>query len=93
MCPKCLNCLLVDIFFNFITQCYSDTCDSRNPGCPVCNDCLNKLAEPLPYAHCSQSRLYCYISGTPLNENNLPMVLPNGFVYGEQVIVRDFTIC
>ena len=38
----------------------------------------------LPYSHCSQSRLVCYMSGTLLNENNLPMMLPNGYVYGEQ---------
>ena len=27
----------------------------------------------------------CAISGHPLNEHNLPMMLPNGYVYGEQV--------
>ncbi|CAG2179783.1 unnamed protein product, partial [Oppiella nova] len=25
-----------------------------------------------------------YISGQPLNEHNQPLVLPNGYVYGEQ---------
>ena len=39
----------------------------------------------LPYSHCTQSRLVCYMSGSPLNENNHPMMLPNGYVYGEQV--------
>ena len=29
-------------------------------------------------AHCSQSRLVCTMSGTALNENNQPMMLPNG---------------
>lgn len=64
-------------------QCYSK--ENRNSNCPVCQEWLNILAIPLPYAHCSQSRLVCSISGLPLNENNQPMVLPNGYVYGEQV--------
>ncbi|KAJ9588767.1 hypothetical protein L9F63_017926, partial [Diploptera punctata] len=58
--------------------------NSRNPSCPVCQDALNELAQPLPFAHCSQSRLVCTISGLPLNEHNQPMMLPNGYVYGEQ---------
>lgn len=68
------------------TQCYTDKDENKNPNCPVCQDYLNQLADSLPYAHCSQSRLYCHISGLPLNENNQPMMLPNGYVYGEQVI-------
>ncbi|XP_069679041.1 E3 ubiquitin-protein transferase MAEA [Periplaneta americana] len=67
-------------------QCYSNVRDSRNPSCPVCQDSLNELAQPLPFAHCSQSRLVCAISGLPLNEHNQPMMLPNGYVYGEQAL-------
>lgn len=51
----------------------------------MCNEALNELAAPLPFAHCSQSRLVCSISGKPLNEYNQPMMMPNGYVYGEQV--------
>ncbi|XP_022909984.1 E3 ubiquitin-protein transferase MAEA [Onthophagus taurus] len=72
-------------------QCYTENCENRNPSCPVCHDYLNKLAENLPFAHCSQSRLYCHISGLPLNENNQPMMLPNGFVYGEQALEQMAT--
>ncbi|CAG2102529.1 unnamed protein product [Medioppia subpectinata] len=64
-------------------HCYKKDGD-KNGDCPVCSDLLNKLAAHLPCAHCSQSRLVCYISGQPLNEHNLPLVLPNGYVYGEQ---------
>lgn len=35
----------------------------RNPECPVCHPALNTLAIALPFAHCSQSRLFCYMSG------------------------------
>jgi macrophage erythroblast attacher len=64
--------------------------DQRNAECPVCQEPLNKLAERLPHAHCSQSRLICRLSGLPLNEHNLPMMLPNGRVYGEQVFISGF---
>ena len=66
-------------------QCYRHSIE-RNNECPVCHPALNKLADVLPYAHCSQSKLICYISGKPLNENNRPLMLPNGFVYGEHAL-------
>lgn len=50
----------------------------KNPECPVCEPHLNTLAHNLPMAHCSQSRLVCTMSGTALNENNQPRMLPNG---------------
>jgi len=62
--------------------------EARNASCPVCQDWFNTLARPLPFAHCSQSRLFCSISGLPLNEHNTPMILPNGYVYGEQVYIN-----
>lgn len=65
-------------------QCYDEA--QRNADCPVCSRALNGLARGLPYAHCSQSRLVCRISGHPLNEHNQPLVLPNGYVYGEQAL-------
>ncbi|KAL4091664.1 hypothetical protein QTP88_026320 [Uroleucon formosanum] len=69
-------------------QCYSEIREARNISCPVCQKWFNTLAKPLPFAHCSQSRLFCSISGLPLNEHNIPMVLPNGYVYGEQALVE-----
>lgn len=64
-------------------QCYRKD-GYRNNECPVCSEGLNKLAASLPCAHCSQSRLVCFISGEPLNEHNPPLMLPNGYVYGEK---------
>ncbi|XP_044537386.1 E3 ubiquitin-protein transferase MAEA [Gracilinanus agilis] len=63
-------------------QCYKEDGSSKNPDCPVCSKSLNKLAQPLPMAHCANSRLVCKISGDVMNENNPPMMLPNGYVYG-----------
>ncbi|XP_022080728.1 macrophage erythroblast attacher-like [Acanthaster planci] len=62
-------------------HCYSD--NNKNADCPVCSKNLNELARNLPYAHCAQSRLVCSISGNIMNEHNPPMMLPNGYVYGE----------
>ncbi|NWT87277.1 MAEA protein, partial [Lanius ludovicianus] len=68
-------------------QCYKEDGSSKNPDCPVCSKSLNKLAQPLPMAHCANSRLVCKISGDVMNENNPPMMLPNGYVYGYNVSV------
>ena len=51
----------------------------------MCSRSLNKLAQPLPMAHCANSRLVCKISGDVMNENNPPMMLPTGYVYGYNV--------
>ena len=62
--------------------------EAKNSECPVCHPALNTLSQNLPNAHCSQSRLICYITGLPLNENNHPLMLPNGYVYGEQALIK-----
>ena len=67
--------------------CYRPLND-RNYECPVCQNSLNELAAPLPFAHCSQSRLICAMSGKPMNEHNHPLMLPNGYVYGEQALKK-----
>ncbi|XP_018006816.1 E3 ubiquitin-protein transferase MAEA isoform X2 [Hyalella azteca] len=67
-------------------QCYKSNKESFNPDCPVCVPTLNSLAKELPYAHCSQSRLVCFLSGETMNENNLPLMLPNGYVYGSNAL-------
>lgn len=71
-------------FLNTVfSHCYQE--GHKSSECPVCSHPLNMLGRPLPYAHCAQSRLVCPISGHVMNENNPPMVLPNGYVYGENV--------
>lgn len=67
-------------------QCYSK--NSKSSVCPVCQPHISEIAEPLPFSHCAQSRLICRVTKKPLNENNQPMVLPNGFVIGELVIFK-----
>ncbi|KAG1680519.1 Macrophage erythroblast attacher [Nymphon striatum] len=64
-------------------QC-SKSGNGKNTDCPVCNPALNDIASTLPFAHCAQSHLVCNISGQTLNEYNHPLMLPNGYVYGEK---------
>lgn len=86
--------LLVQPFLNPVyRQCYKEDGSSKSPDCPVCSRSLNKLAQPLPMAHCANSRLVCKISGDVMNENNPPMMLPNGYVYGYNVRGLDDEGC
>ena len=66
-----------------LSQCYKS--EEFNSQCPVCSEPFNKLSVSLPFSHCSQSYLICSLSGQPMNEDNPPMALPNGYIYGEQV--------
>lgn len=63
-------------------HCYRKS-GKRDNDCPICNPVMNELAKNLPFPHCSQSKMICSISGQPLNENNPPLMLPNGHIYGE----------
>ncbi len=65
--------------------CFRKVQASKNPNCPVCHPNFNTIARPLPYAYCSNSKLICAFSGSQLNEDNIPMMLPNGYVYGHNV--------
>lgn len=84
------SCCILWLYLNLLLnrQCYKEDGSSKNPDCPVCSKSLNKLAQPLPMAHCANSRLVCKISGDVMNENNPPMMLPNGYVYGYNVSVE-----
>ncbi|KAI9315461.1 CTLH/CRA C-terminal to lish motif domain-containing protein [Dichotomocladium elegans] len=66
-------------------QCYHE--DSRNVNCPVCDkDTFGKLAEGLPWSHHVNSTVVCRISGKIMNEDNPPMLLPNGRVYSHEAL-------
>jgi len=73
-----------ELFFSFLfSQC--GKVGQCNLQCPVCNEPLSELAKPLPFSHCAQSHLICALSGKVMDDNNPPMALPNGYVYGENV--------
>ncbi|KAL7071321.1 hypothetical protein ACQ4LE_009509 [Meloidogyne hapla] len=73
-------CLQAGIAVHKTPQCKKDS----NSRCIVCSSVF-ELSEGLPYTHLSNSRLFCAISGEPFDcEDNRPMMLPNGHVYGEK---------
>ena len=62
---------------------YEDTCTKRDPmHLPE----MRRLAADLPWAKHATSRLICSIDGTPMDDNNPPMVLPNGYAYGRNAL-------
>ena len=65
---------------------------NKDTECPICLPHFNELAAPLPFAHCSRSRLICSVSGGTLDENNHPLMLPNGYIYGENVSLNNSNI-
>ncbi|KAJ3018644.1 UNVERIFIED_CONTAM: GID complex subunit containing RING finger motif [Siphonaria sp. JEL0065] len=66
-------------------QCYQH--ENKNVNCPICNsEVYGVLAEKLPNAHHLNSCLVCRISGDIMNEDNPPMVLPNGYVYSHKAL-------
>lgn len=68
-----------------LPACY-DKSRPRNPDCPICDEeGLSKLAEEVPWSHHVNSTIVCAISGKIMNEDNQPMVFPNGNVYSREV--------
>lgn len=67
-------------------QCYEH--ENQNVNCPICdNQTLGSLAKNLPLSHHDNSTIVCRISGKIMNENNPPMLLPNGRVYSLNVSI------
>jgi hypothetical protein len=59
--------------------------------CPTCSDVGDKLTNGLPFAHQPHSRLLCRVTRTVMDENNPPVVLPNGYVYSRKAIEQMVT--
>ncbi|XP_024364676.1 protein MAEA homolog [Physcomitrium patens] len=65
--------------------CYEEGCTKEDP---LSQETIRKLADPLPFAKHIHSKLVCYITKEPMNENNPPLVLPNGYVYSTKAMVQ-----
>ncbi|ORX63126.1 hypothetical protein DM01DRAFT_1379656 [Hesseltinella vesiculosa] len=66
-------------------QCYQD--DNRNVNCPVCDQAIfGQLAKSLPLSHRGNSTVVCRITGHIMNEDNPPLMLPNGRVYSLEAL-------
>ncbi|KAF9170617.1 Golgi transport complex subunit 4 [Mortierella sp. AD010] len=68
-------------------MCYQP--DHQNINCPVCDpETFGALATDLPLSHHFNSSIVCRISGQIMNEDNLPMALPNGHVYSYNALTK-----
>mmetsp|Transcript_21680 Transcript_21680/g.43647 ORF Transcript_21680/g.43647 Transcript_21680/m.43647 type:complete len:121 (-) Transcript_21680:198-560(-) len=68
----------------------SATCQEEpnaSSRCPVCHPILAQIASSLPFAHRMHSALVCGITGKRIDEDNPPLVLPNGQVYSSQAML------
>lgn len=67
--------------------CYSPSAHTSNADCPVCDARgLGVLAKEVPWSHHVNSTIVCVISGKIMDEDNPPMVLPNGYVYSREAL-------
>lgn len=55
-------------------------------NCPVCSDPLRHICRRIPYAHHDTSLLVCSATGLIMDTENIPMALPNGYVYSKHFI-------
>lgn len=75
-----------------LPACYDQS--TKNVDCPVCDGDvgsdsqgigLGKLGEEVPLSHHANSTIVCRISGKIMDEDNMPMAFPNGYVYSREV--------
>lgn len=62
---------------------YEDDCTKEDP---LSQEDFRILALPLPYSKQLHSKLICYISREIMNHDNLPLALPNGYVYSTKAL-------
>lgn len=63
--------------------CYEEGCTKEDP---LCQEAFRKLASPLPFSKHIHSKLVCYITKELMDEDNPPLVLPNGYVYSKKAL-------
>ncbi|KAH7886941.1 CTLH/CRA C-terminal to lish motif domain-containing protein [Phlebopus sp. FC_14] len=66
-----------------LPACYDHT---YNVDCPVCDPVIRSLADEVPYSHHANSTIVCRLSGKIMDEDNMPMAFPNGYVYSRAAL-------
>lgn len=59
---------------------------SGNVDCPTCDPNIKVLAKEVPYSHHANSTIVCRLSGKIMDEDNMPMAFPNGYVYSREAL-------
>ena len=60
-------------------------------NCPTCSVSFQSLWKEVPFVHKTTTTLICRISGKVMDENNPPLVLPNGNIYSENALIQQAT--
>ncbi|THH11950.1 hypothetical protein EW145_g357 [Phellinidium pouzarii] len=69
-----------------LPMCY-DAAHAKNADCPVCDaHGLGILAKEVPWSHHVNSTIVCALSGKIMDEDNPPMMFPNGYVYSRAAL-------
>ncbi|XP_051121791.1 protein MAEA homolog isoform X2 [Andrographis paniculata] len=63
--------------------CYEDDCTKEDP---LSQEGFRKLAQHLPYSKQHHSKMVCYISKELMDNENPPLVLPNGYTYSTKAL-------
>jgi len=66
-----------------LPACYDLT---HNVDCPVCDPNISILGKEVPFSHHANSTIVCYLSGKIMDEDNMPMAFPNGYVYSTEAL-------
>lgn len=90
-CFQFINLVLPNLALRFG---FEDNCPKDDP---LSQESFRKLSSSMPFSKQQQSKLVCYISKEPMDTENPPLVLPNGYVYSTKVnkelyYILDFRI-
>ncbi|EGN92895.1 hypothetical protein SERLA73DRAFT_190495 [Serpula lacrymans var. lacrymans S7.3] len=66
-----------------LPTCYHST---KNIDCPVCDADIGLLSKEVPFSHHLNSTIVCRLSGKIMDEDNMPMAFPNGYVYSREAL-------
>ena len=73
-----------------LPSCYDSS--TKSVDCPVCDGDLGQLAKEVPFSHHVNSTIVCRMSGKIMDEDNMPMAFPNGYVYSKEVSSSPLTL-
>jgi len=62
--------------------------ETSNVDCPTCYPLMNHVAQSVTPTERTRSCLVCRIDGSVMDENNTPLVLPNGYLYSKNALTK-----
>jgi len=62
--------------------------ETSNIDCPTCYPLINHVVQGVTPTERTRSCLVCRIDGSVMDENNTPLVLPNGYLYSKNALTK-----